>query len=1050
MQFFRAFGMILLVVLFAADAATASVNEKTETSPKTVNSQSSQQLVESVDFVGNRRLRDEDLLYYIKTRAGDTYDAQILEQDLRSLNALDFFDKSATKVLTEEGQRGGVNVIFEVKELPVIRDLQFKGLNAVPESDVLKAFRERRVKISKESTFNPVNAQRGSRVIRELLASKGYPNATVTVTDEEVSATSTAVTFNVEQGNKSRIVDIEFEGNEVFKDGELRDQLQLVKETGLISRFKGSDILDLRKLEYDLQKNVRQYMYSKGYFQARIGDPQVEGLGYKRTGFVPFLPLPLISSKDDTLKIIIPVNEGKIYRVGEVKIEGNSIFSEQQILAATGLKKGEIADGKRITSAVYEDEGGFSLKKAYGSQGFIQYEAELDPEFKDNPNNPKEGIVDVKITIEEGKQFRLRRLEFTGNTFTRDRILRREVLINEGDIYNQNYLEISVARLNQTQFFDPIDKDKDVTIRTDDENGDVDLVVAVKEKGRQQISFNGAVSGIGGTSFGLQYSTNNLLGRGEVLSISAGLGNRVTNLEVSFQEPYFRNRPIQVGFSVFFQKYKFFGEGTSLTQNVDVLNNLIGSNLGTVGIDDSNLFTQKTYGTSVFATAPLSELFFKKRRFTQFSRLGLTYQFSATTITDPPVNSSNDPNRFIPIIFRTPNIITSRITPSFVYDTRQIGENGIDTIRGSSLSVSLGVAGLGGDVRTYSPAISYTSFTPIRRKKSSNPEVFGFRIIASTVGSYAATSKITGANSLSFINGVPYYERFFLGSENDLRGYESRSIGPIAPVDAYLSTRNVVVASNNTGAPQAVTNLTDAQRAFLAGLGTFTGPGGANPLQTSVTTYRIIGGDTQLLGNFEYRVPIFGPVSMAAFADIGSVFNIRKGSPQQLNSEFLADQPFLGASSIGNLLFFSNSPYAFNLSTLSDLGVVEGGLILRANGEALTKTQFIQEFCTNPNDLGTCPKVGELEGRGLRGVFLRGEAQTNTVVRVNDSIFSKFGDFRSSVGLEFRVQVPVVNVPFRLIFYYNPNGKFGFTDEVPNLFLPGRRSGVRFSVGRTF
>jgi outer membrane protein insertion porin family len=179
------------------------------------------------------------------------------------------------------------------------------------------------------------------------------------------------------------------------------------------------------------------------------------------------------------------VTEGKVYRVGDIKVEGNSIFSEQQILNYIGLKKGDIADGKRLQDVVYDE-----LKKAYGSQGFIQYNAEFEPDFKDNPSNPNEGIVDVKIAIDEGKQFSLRRLEFVGNTFTRDKVMRREFLLNEGDIYNDNYLDISVQRLNQTQYFDPIDKDQDVEKRTDEEQGDVDLIVKIKEKGRQQISFN--------------------------------------------------------------------------------------------------------------------------------------------------------------------------------------------------------------------------------------------------------------------------------------------------------------------------------------------------------------------------------------------------------------------------------------------------------------------------------------------------------------------------------------------------------------------------------
>src|SRR5215203_6854022 len=353
MRILSALGLVLLSL---AVSTTPVLANETNTSRSGVSSASEarQQIVETVDIQGNRRLKDDDLLYYIKTRPGDVFNRAALERDLQELLSLNFFDKVKTRVLTEEGVRGGVNVIFEVAELPVIRDLQFEGLKAVPESDVLKAFREQRVGISKESIYNPVNAQKGIRVIREQLASKGFPNAKVTVKDEEVSATSTAVTFVVEQGNRSRIVDIEFEGNSVFKDGELRGQLQLVQETGIISRFKGMDILDLRKLQYDLRKNVLSYMFSKGYFQARIGEPQVVGLGYKRTGLpiIGSLPLPVISSKDDTLKIIVPVTEGKIFRVGDLKVEGNSIFSEQQILSYVGLKKGEIANGKRLQDAV--------------------------------------------------------------------------------------------------------------------------------------------------------------------------------------------------------------------------------------------------------------------------------------------------------------------------------------------------------------------------------------------------------------------------------------------------------------------------------------------------------------------------------------------------------------------------------------------------------------------------------------------------------------------------------------------------------------------------
>ncbi len=989
-----------------------------------------QRIVEEVDIQGNRRLRDEDLLYYIRTRPGDVLDPKQLERDLKELLSLNFFDKIATRVLIEDGIRGGVRVIFEVKELPIIRDLRFEGTKAISESDILKTFREKRVGVSKEAIFDPVKVNAAKRVIREMLAARGYPNATVTEIVDEVSATSVALTFKINQGRKARIVEIDFVGNEVFKDGELRNAMELVKTTGFISRIKGQDVLDLRKLEYDLQKNVREYMFSRGYFQARIGDPEVVGLGVKRTDFLPLitLPLPLISSKDETLKIVVPINEGKPFRVGQIKIEGNSVFSEQEIKRAIGLKEGEIADGKQLRKALYED-----LKKAYGSQGFVLYDVDLETEFKDNPNNPKEGIVDIKISIDEGKQFRLRRLEFAGNTFTRDRVLRREMLINEGDIYNQTALEISILRLNQTGYFEPIDKEKDVEVRTDEELGEVDLIVNVKEKGRQQISFNGGVSGIGGSFFGLEYSTNNLLGRGEIFSFSFGFGNRQNSLQLSFTEPYFRDRPITVGFSLFGYSYKFFGEGTFLSQNENLFFDATNP-FGTVLTNPENLFTQRSYGISLFATTPLSE-FLPKRRFSQLSRVGITYQLSRTSIEDPPVNRAGDPKRAIPIIFRQPNITISRIIPSFVYDSRVPTANGFETLRGKQISLQLAFSGLGGDVRTYSPNVSYMQFFPVRKRKSKNPEVFGFRLQAATIRPWAVSDKIRNANSLSFVGGVPFIERFFLGSEFDIRGYDVRSIGPIAPVDNYVTTRNVVVARNAFGTPEPVSGLSDRDRQAIAALGTFTGPSGPNPGFLG-RTFAYIGGDTQLLGNFEYRIPLIGPASLVAYADIGTAFNLLKGETQFINSNFLPDQPFLGSFNSINLIFLRNNTQ-FQPSFF-------GGLILR-DGRPITRREFIQIYCGNAPS--TCPLTLPA---GLLEVYLRGEAQTNQLVRVGDSIFSKFGDFRSSVGLELRVQVPVVNVPFRLIYYYNPNAKIGFTQEIPNFFLPGKRSGFRFSVGKTF
>ncbi|HEX3185180.1 MAG TPA: outer membrane protein assembly factor BamA [Pyrinomonadaceae bacterium] len=1026
MHLYRALWLIFLG-LFAGLTIFASAG------PANAQQTQPQRLVENVDIIGNRRLRKDDILYYIQTRAGDPYNEAQVQRDYQTLLSLTFFDKTATRVFTETGPRGGVNVIFEVKELPIIRDLTFDGLKSVQESDVLKAFRERRVGVSKENIYDPVKIRTAQRVIKELLSESGHPNAVVDVETEEVSATSLAVNFKVSEGDRVRVVEIKFEGNTNFSDGQLRGAMKYVKEAGLVTRFKSSDILHREKLEYDLRL-VDNYMRSKGYLQARHGEPRIESVGPRRTGF-PILPLPLISSVDEGLRITVPIIEGKVYRLGEFKVEGNSIFSEAQIKAVIGLNKGDIADGEKVTKGLFEN-----LKKFYGQQGFIEYTAEPVPTFHDNPQKPDEGIVDFTVTIEEGKQFTLRRLEFIGNTFTRDNVLRREVLINEGDIYNDAYWEYSVVKLNQLGYFNPIDKDKDVDRRTNDEEATVDLSLKVSERGRQQISFNGGISGIGGSFFGLEYSTNNLLGRGEVLSFQLAAGNRQRSFQFSFTEPYIKDRPISAGFSVFAFSQKFFGEGTFLSQNTQAQQDLLNQSFNFQDVDEQNLFTRDSYGGSIYVSAPLSE-FYRKRRFTQFSRVGASYQLSLSSVKDPEGNNDPSSQTFIPVIYRQPNILTSRITTTFAYDTRNAS---IDPTSGRELSAAIAVAGLFGDVRTYQPTISYTQFFPMRRKKSRRPEVFGFRIIAGTVGSFAITDKVRDANSLAFVDGIPIFERYFLGDEFTIRGYNVRSISPIAPVDSFITSRNVVFSSTGAGPVQQVTGL-PPQAAIT--LGTFTGSSGSN-VASLPRSFTSVGGDTQLLGNFEYRIPIIGDaVSLAAFADIGTAFNLRSKTDQTFSSEFLPDQPFL--STVGVLpcaRFGQNVPISLSSIALCNNPSLASSafLSLVARDNRIVSQAELEAAQTGDiNPITLLP-------RGFQPVFLRGEAQTNSIVRLSESLFDSIGDYRSSLGMEVRVQVPVINVPFRLIFAYNPNARPNQVIDGFPFFFNEKKKVIRFSVGRTF
>ncbi|MEW6734722.1 MAG: POTRA domain-containing protein, partial [Acidobacteriota bacterium] len=287
-------------------------------------------IVEEVDIRGNRSIPTDTIKLYIQTKKGDIYSEQQVQRDFQAIMAQGFFDEFDSRVLVEEGPRGGIIVIFQVKERPVIRDITYEGLKAVQESDVIQRFRERRVQVSKESRLDPVAVKQAERTLKELLAEKGKPNAQVEAQVEEISATTVAVNFSVNEGRRVRITKIDFEGNQVFSDRKLRRAMKLVKQSSLITIFTSKDIYDKRKLDEDLQR-VRIFMGEKGYIRPQIGEPQIEDVG--QVG----LPIPLIGRRGDGIKVKIPIDEGRRYNFGTIKVEGNTLFTEEVVLAVTGM-----------------------------------------------------------------------------------------------------------------------------------------------------------------------------------------------------------------------------------------------------------------------------------------------------------------------------------------------------------------------------------------------------------------------------------------------------------------------------------------------------------------------------------------------------------------------------------------------------------------------------------------------------------------------------------------------------------------------------------------
>jgi outer membrane protein insertion porin family len=946
--------------------------------------------VEQVLIRGNRRIPESTIKIWIGTREGDPYNPVQLDRDVRALYAQGHFDD--VKVFAEEGTRGGKIITFEVSERPLLLDIKYEGLKSIQQSTVLEEFRKRSVGLSKESQYDAVKAKRAAAVIKELLSNEGRPEAKVDPVVERISATAVALTFKIEEGPRYRVAGIEFEGNKVFSSGYLRGQMKLVKELGLFTTFSSKDIYHKEKLETDLDR-LRVLVYADhGYLKARFGEPRVEEVGKVGTW------VPLFGHKGQGLKIVIPIDEGRQYRAGEIKVEDNTEFTADEIKGVIGLKPGDVVKGYTIVQ-----KGLDNLKKLYGSRGYIQFNAGFVPDFKDDPNDATKGTCDITFGVEEGKQYTLRRLEFIGNTFTRDNVMRREVLLNEGERYNEQLWDLSILRLNQLGYFDQVKKE-DATVNTNEKEGQVDLILKVQEKGRQQISFTGGVSGIGGSYIGINYSTNNLLGYGEGLSFNIATGNLQKVLSFGFTEPYVKGRPISVGFNIFYQNYQFIGQGFGATTTADIFGTFNGS----------SLFTQKTSGASVSASAPLS-YFAKRFRMGRFIRLGLSYSFQTTDIQDPEVNRDSDPSNDILVTFRQSGVTQSTVSPSISYNTLN---SSLDPTKGTSITLATQFTGgfLGGKVNTIAPTFEYKSFRPLFAGREARARIeagkptrtLGMRFLFGHISSYGSQFD---SNSLSFVGGTPLFSRFFLGGEQDIRGYNIRSISPTAPVQTTFTTQNVHAVDIISGKTLKVRKPSQANGNSIAPsvLDSFLVQ---NQVDSSVVEFpAFIGGDSEVLFNLEYRIPIIGPLQFAPFFDIGSAFNLRGLSDQFERSEFVPNQ------------ILNNSIT---------------GLTLNPRGEIASEKEIRKAL--PPESQGGLPP-------GFRQVFIMGDKQVSRNVQLSISPHGIFDNYRYSMGGELRVQVPVINVPFRLIFALNPNAR---TEDAVNPFFFEKKKAIRFSVGRTF
>jgi len=765
-----------------------------------------QDVVAEIVIHGNRRIPAETIRARMFTKPGDVYDQAALERDFNSLWNTGYFDD--LRIEREQTSKGWIIHVY-VKEKPTIREIKYTGLSSVSQSDVLDKFKEQKVGLTQESQYDPTKVKHAEVVIKQLLASHGHQFATVQSEVRPIPPAAVSLTFVVKEGPKVKVGKIKFEGNKGLSNRELQSAMKNLKPIGIPHSIFLENLFartyDSTKLTEDAER-VRYFYQTKGYFKALVGDPktQIHDTSGVRWYF-PFKPSP-----GKAVDITIPVEEGQRYRLKDITFTGNKAVTNTKALRSLfKIKDGDVFDTEAIRKGLE------ALRKAYAALGYINFTPVPNTDADDEKR-----LISLRIDVDEGKQFYVRRIEFQGNTTTRDKVIRRELALEEGNIYNGNLWELSLLRLNQLQYFQPLKPEQDSEIKQNVQDGTVDITLKVKEKGKNSIGLTGGVSGLSGAFIGINYTTNNLFGKGESLSLEFQIGQYQRNETLSFTQPYLFDRPLQFGWSVYHRSYNYnqaklteiqLNQTVTLPQSYQAL---------------LQNFTQTSTGFTSSLTYPIKR---------SFKRVGITYGLDDSSVQ---TYSAASTDYFEALEFRGisgPNalngIITSKVVPNFSYNRI---DNPQRPHKGQSVYFSTEIAGLGGNVKYVKPVTEYKRFIPVNKGRNA----IGFRVLGSWITGYGGTV-------------APPFDRFYMGGDSDIRGFDIRAISPVS----FFPTEVTVALQNPDG---TAVPLNPANPRY-----------GTYNITVPVSQIIFPGGDTNIVTNLEYRIPIVGPVTIAPFVDTG-------------------------------------------------------------------------------------------------------------------------------------------------------------------------------------
>ena len=548
--------LCLLTLLCAPAASFAQAEQDLQGRP-----------IGEITFEGLHLIPEDSISFYLGIAEGVPLDWEAINNNIHRLwerRLIDDIDVSA-----EPMEDGAVRVHVSLTERPILSEIEYRGLKRVATTDIEEAISREQIRVLEGDSLDLGELYRLGAVIEKLYQDKGYRLAQVNYQLRSTDDNERMVTFTIDEGDKVKIEDIAFDGNTVLSDGSLRRAMGKTKEGGLISSIRKRDVYNAATLAEDLDLVSALYR-SKGYKNVVLGEPELQ--------------IRPVKGEDSKRKLFItvPVQEGSRWRLGEITFEGNETYPSEAL-----LRQFERPPGGWLRSDVI-DKGVEAVESIYANTGYIFAKVSTETIERDDY------VADLVLHVNEGSQFRVGRIEFEGNRRTRDKVIRRELGLQEGYLLNQGALRNSILRLSQLEFF-KINQDDPVEFDINEEEETVDLTLKGEEGERTELQFGAGFSEIDGFFFQFSYLTRNFLGRGETLGVTAQAGRFRNIYRLSYNIPWFLDRPQSIGAEIFSTDLDYsLLAGQDIQQKSRGVSLTHGRNLG--------LFGSVTIGYSLFDT----------------------------------------------------------------------------------------------------------------------------------------------------------------------------------------------------------------------------------------------------------------------------------------------------------------------------------------------------------------------------------------------------------------------------------------------------------------